>query len=247
MMEENNRKGPGVFYAVTGVATLVVAIIGATFAYFSATDTDDSTIQGSTAAAGGIELNVSAVTATGTNLIPLNVTIGEGTSDSVAQLSSALKATNTCVDNNGNNVCQIYKIEVSNLSTTSTVTVRGYLTLTGTKTTNLKWQLLDENYATSGAAPDYATITAQGTANAPITVGGNSIATVGGSVGTGKELSSNVMTASSNNTYYVMVWLEETGDAQETDDAAGTFTGSVTFNAVDANGNSTGVTASFSS
>ena len=36
MMEENNRKGPGVFYAVMGVATLVVAIIGATFAFFSA-------------------------------------------------------------------------------------------------------------------------------------------------------------------------------------------------------------------
>ena len=36
MMEENNRKGPGIFYAVVGVATLVVAIIGATFAYFSA-------------------------------------------------------------------------------------------------------------------------------------------------------------------------------------------------------------------
>ena len=35
-MEENNRKGTGVFYAVVGVATLVVAIIGATFAYFSA-------------------------------------------------------------------------------------------------------------------------------------------------------------------------------------------------------------------
>ena len=38
-MEENNRKGPGVFYAVMGVATLVVAIIGATFAYFSAAAT----------------------------------------------------------------------------------------------------------------------------------------------------------------------------------------------------------------
>ena len=35
-MDENNRKGPGIFYAVVGVATLVVAIIGATFAYFSA-------------------------------------------------------------------------------------------------------------------------------------------------------------------------------------------------------------------
>ena len=34
-MEDNNRKGPGVFYAVVGVATLGVAIIGATFAFFS--------------------------------------------------------------------------------------------------------------------------------------------------------------------------------------------------------------------
>ena len=37
MEERENRKGPGVFYAVIGVATLVVAIIGATFAYFSVT------------------------------------------------------------------------------------------------------------------------------------------------------------------------------------------------------------------
>lgn len=36
-MGEENRKGPGIFYAVIGVATLVVAIIGATFAYFTAT------------------------------------------------------------------------------------------------------------------------------------------------------------------------------------------------------------------
>ena len=31
-----NKSGQGIFYGVIGVATLVVAIIGATFAYFSA-------------------------------------------------------------------------------------------------------------------------------------------------------------------------------------------------------------------
>lgn len=36
MMEEN-KKGANTLYAVIGIATLVVAIIGATFAYFSAT------------------------------------------------------------------------------------------------------------------------------------------------------------------------------------------------------------------
>ena len=45
-MEENNRKGSGVFYAVVGVATLVVAIIGATFAFFSASATNDSDVTG---------------------------------------------------------------------------------------------------------------------------------------------------------------------------------------------------------
>ena len=39
-MENNNRNnGRGIFYGVIGVATLVVAIIGATFAYFSASVT----------------------------------------------------------------------------------------------------------------------------------------------------------------------------------------------------------------
>ena len=35
-MIEMENNGRGIFYGVIGVATLVVAIIGATFAYFSA-------------------------------------------------------------------------------------------------------------------------------------------------------------------------------------------------------------------
>ena len=37
MNEQKNNNGRGIFYGVIGVATLVVAIIGATFAYFTAT------------------------------------------------------------------------------------------------------------------------------------------------------------------------------------------------------------------
>ena len=36
-MNEQKNNGRGIFYGVIGVATLVVAIIGATFAYFTAT------------------------------------------------------------------------------------------------------------------------------------------------------------------------------------------------------------------
>ena len=243
-MEDNNRKGPGVFYAVVGVATLVVAIIGATFAFFSAADTDE-TITGSTAAAGGVDLVVEPVTVgTGTDMVPLNVILNNGASDKVDQLSPALK--NSCVDANSNNVCQIYKITLTNKSTTSTISVQGTLTLANieeTSTANLYWKLLDENY-TEGTAPDYSSNVQQGTAG-DITVGGNSIATVGGAVGTGTAKSTNVMLANAVETYYVMVWLEEMGNAQEEADASGKFQGTVYFTAVDAGGNATGITASF--
>ena len=251
-MEENNRKGPGIFYAVTGVATLVVAIIGATFAFFAASATDNTNITGDIASAGGVTVVAAPVTATGTDLVPLNVTANEGKNDegdfvdTVEQLEAALTADETCVDDNGNNVCQIYKITVKNLSTTSTITTRGYLTLAGTGSTNLKWQLLDSTYATDGAAPEYATIVPQDT-RGNLTVGGNSIATVGGAIGEGTAISSNVLGAEDDIEYYVMVWLEETGTEQQDEDAEGSFLGTVFFTAVDASGDETGITASFAS
>ena len=57
-MEE--RKKQGIFYATMGVATLIVAIIGATFAYFSATDESNNVIVGS-AATPGLEVTVTNV------------------------------------------------------------------------------------------------------------------------------------------------------------------------------------------
>ena len=57
-MENNN--GRGIFYGVMGVATLVVAIIGATFAFFSASNVDPNTttVQGQTATAASVTLSV---------------------------------------------------------------------------------------------------------------------------------------------------------------------------------------------
>jgi predicted ribosomally synthesized peptide with SipW-like signal peptide len=49
MNEQRKNNGRGIFYGVIGVATLVVAIIGATFAYFTATGNDNGTITGNMA------------------------------------------------------------------------------------------------------------------------------------------------------------------------------------------------------
>ena len=237
-----NKNGQGIFYGVIGVATLVVAIIGATFAYFSASATSNADITGTTAAAGGITLTVTPVTNTGSNLIPLNLVTGDTAGvDTVDQFADAIGSTKgaSCVDSNGNNVCQVYSITVTNSSTTSSVQVRGTLNLTGTNTKNMKWQLLTD--ATSTTRADYATVVAQDTVG-NITVGGNTGTT--GSAAASKTLG---FTSPDNSaTYYVLVWLEETGNPQEDKDASGSFTGTVTFNAVDASGNTSGVTASFS-
>ena len=237
---EENRKGPGVFYAVVGVATLVVAIIGATFAYFSASAANNEAITGNTAEAGGVELTITPVTTTGTNMLPLNLMDNTKATDPATgaadQFADALGATKgaSCKDSNGNNVCQVYSITVKNKSTTSTVQVRGTLNL-ATEATNMKWQLLETG--TSTARADFATVVDKGVTG-DVTVGGNTGAT-------GKAAASQSLAAEASATYYVLVWLEETGAAQETADASKSFTGTVTFNAVDASGKTSGLTASF--
>ena len=71
-MENENKKG--LFYGVIGVATLIVTIIGATFAYFSATVNPNSAINGNIASVGGLVLTVTGANGTDNyiNMIPVN-------------------------------------------------------------------------------------------------------------------------------------------------------------------------------
>lgn len=225
-MEENNRKGPGVFYAVVGVATLVVAIIGATFAFFSASATNNDTIVGGTATGNNIALAVmpiAPVTEAKTrteNMIPMLED----------DLQTGLTGTDgkSCIDANGNTVCQVYKVTVTNNGATA-VTLDATLNLatakgTGEGTgTNMKWQLI-ENATTEGTV---GAMKSQGTA----------------------ELFADNLSLSATNSkdYYIVVWLLETGSPQDSSDAGINYTGTVTVNAVGADGTTTsGLTASFS-
>ena len=302
---EDNKKGFNVLYLVLGVSTLVVAIIGATFAYFSARETNDTVITGNVAEAGGLVLSVTPVTeSTGTNIIPLNLIVDYTDEDltdeetgeviyeddgvtpkkkpkNVDQLASAMAATKKCVDDNGNNVCEVYRIEVTNTSATSTVQVRGTLNIAGTNTTNIYWSLLNADVTTGskdvprvdsegnpvngedgsqiidkvttytlndGERFDYSQNVLQGN-NGYLTVMGNT-------GGTGTEASNLRLTGSTagdnSEVFYVIVWLEEIGTAQEDYDASqagkqASYLGTVTFNAVDDLGRESGVTATFAS
>ena len=213
---EENRKGTGVFYAVVGVATLVVAIIGATFAYFSASATNDTDVTGSTAAGASLAIAISRESATGTekNMIPmLSTDLQKGVTGAADKGS--------CIDANGNTVCQVYKITVTNGSKDIGINVKGTMNLASTGK-NMKWQVLTD----STTVNTDATTVAQGT--------------------NGVIVANQALTASGTQDFYLVIWLDETNAAQDADDAGKTFTGTVTFNGVNSDGSSsTGITAKF--
>lgn len=120
-MNEQKNNGRGIFYGVIGVATLVVAIIGATFAYFTAT-AGNNVITGNMASI-NLNLNVSKVTnvdETKGGMIPMSNNMVE----------AAVEGDTVCVDDNGNAVCQIYKITITNDSSAGQF-VDGYVALLG--------------------------------------------------------------------------------------------------------------------
>lgn len=144
-MEENNRKGPGIFYAVVGVATLVVAIVGATFAYFTASGQSDNTITGQTTTTAGVTLAVTQEAPTGLlgntgRMVPL-------TSDLVETAF-----TKGCKDDNGYVACQVYKIVVTNSSQTEAVLSTTSLKLDASKVTDLRWQTMSDETTLTGIA-----------------------------------------------------------------------------------------------
>ena len=143
-MNENNKRG--IFYGVIGVATLMVAIIGATFAYFTATATNGANVITGNMATITFDLAVQKVThvdETKGGMIPMSNTMVEAAVLDTAQGNAGT----TCVDDNGNAVCQIYKVTVTNTGSAS-LFLDGYVTLTGgsgnptddnTSPTTMRW------------------------------------------------------------------------------------------------------------
>ncbi len=283
MMEEN-KKGANTLYAVIGIATLVVAIIGATFAYFSAT-AENAEIQGTTAEAGGLTIEAKQITDnTNNNIIPLNLITNqtlkpESTDqfvDSEDQFEKAM--TNKCKDSLGNNICTVYRVVVANQSKTATIQVQGKLNLSS-PTKNMYWTLInatttDEQVTTPGEDGQEGTTTTVYKLNTATAIenfvkvkqgiDGNMTYDPDKTVEIGEEPNKVTINdaksvsltgtdgGNSTATYYVLVWLEETGAEQQNDDASKvdavkTYTGNITFDAVDANGNKSGVTATFTS
>ena len=225
MEEKEKKSGTGFFYGVIGVATLVVAIIGATFAYFTATAEDTNTIQGEAANTGlSLEVTHLSTGAVG-GLIPLNT---KKKKKAVTGDTAATGDPKTCLDSNNNSICQIYSIKVINEGN-SIAAVTGTLDLQAvpyqgvdeeeeqeSSFANLKWQVLTDSTTVNPGATSYG-------------IGENPIA-------------SNVtLNAEGDQTFYVVIWIDNLNEAQNSADY-GHFNGSVAFNSADGSG----ISATFS-
>lgn len=223
-VEKKNNDGKGITFLTIAILTVVVAIAGSTFAFFQVTASNNNVIRGDSAYVSNaleLKVNLSSTNATG-KLVPQLASSGSG-DDVVNVLQKAVTGATgkgSCVDENGNTICKVYTITVTNKTTTKYY-VTGTLTLTAATMPNLKWA--KGTSATAGFSGTGTTYTKADTALA-----------------SNVELASN---ASVN--YYVVVWINETGEAQED---SGSFTGTVQFNGYSTSGTTvSGVTSTIRS
>ena len=138
----DNRKK--LIYLVIGVATLIVLISGATYAYFMASQINNNTINGD-AANLGLVLTVNKIT-------PNNNDVDTMVPQLERTLGTAINSTNNCVDSNNNVVCQVYKATITNASSVS-IKLNGTIAFRNiSNINNLKWKLLDDA-TTVGSGP----------------------------------------------------------------------------------------------
>lgn len=239
MME--NRKGNGIFLGIVSIATLIVAIIGATFAFFSATTQSEENAVNLQAYEYSLSMDVQQVGTFASGLIPMDpdgaVLDGEGhqiAGDNNTNLLYALNEAGKenparrCVDSNNLQVCAIYAVTITN-SAANPVTLVGQIKTTAnnpgvgenkTPFANLTYQEVD------GTPDDGFTL---GTVTAPLK---QEVATGEGDTGIAKIDSITVPGAKDGEdgtiTTYLVIFLDDNGEDQSSQMGA-SFAGQLVY------------------
>jgi len=151
-------KTKDIFFGIVAIATLIVAIIGATLAYFSITASSNEGAINATAAIVSIEYNDGQqVTAQADQLIPADFeSVVKKSYETyvrdAGEVENIEEATNRCIDSNGKQVCSAYRFTVtSDVERTITATLNNesngftYLSYALYDVTNKTWfELTDD-------------------------------------------------------------------------------------------------------
>lgn len=186
-------KTKGLFFGIILVITIVILVTGGTYAFFVA-NAQNASIVGTTYSSDfGIEaFEIKKATA----LIPVDDT----------DISKVIaKSSDKCIDNDGRELCSIYKIDVINKG--NSIELQGFIrTSNSTYTTeNLKYQVYNSNFA---AVTDVMTITH------------NSGDTVYFKKGE-QSYPINLADGTTNETkvsYYIVFWISEINEPQDDQD-----------------------------
>ena len=202
MENKKNNDDKGISLVLVGILTIVVAIAGSTYAFFSVSNTANG-ISGSSA------YNSSALTVLVSQKTPTSSTANNA-KKLVPQLgtyiNTAVNTTYNCLDGNGNLVCKVYEVKVTN-ATTTPFYITGTMVLTATSMPNLKW-----SKSTAVASGFNTTGYTSATTNVLDPTKGSAESTT-------------LLAANGSVTFYLVFWINEINDAQ-TD--SGTFTASIT-------------------
>lgn len=134
----NNHRGNDIFLAVIGVTTLIVAVIGATFAYFSANarSENDAIQVESTVLELGYDDDKRGLK---TDLIPAADNIA------IAGANRLGKGGKQCIDDYGSQICGVYVFTVGNPNPGTAQTIYGTLNVVTNEFQNLYFAIYEGN------------------------------------------------------------------------------------------------------
>ena len=256
-----NKRGNEIFLGVVGVATLLVAIIGATFAYFTASAQSENEIinTASTKLVIGYWDNADEL---GTDMIPTTLDIAHYsvfTKDWVDRKpgfknsdDEDINGQGLCNDEEGNEICGVYEFAVGNATQTN-MTLSGSIVAVKNQFRNIKYAIYDEE-GTKVAEANFPT-EGQGGEDGVVIEGldeiflqGSALASTGEDfdeddpttyvkIGAdGNALGENEKIAANVRNYKMIIWVDEINSDQTEADSGKILTATVKFKTAGATG-----------
>ena len=219
---DNNKRNSEIFLGIVGVATLIVAIIGASFSYFVASASSAESAVDLTAYEFNSSLSLQPIYASDAKMIPIDPMgiVENADSPNNTNLAYALNVAKKCTDDHGFKVCALYEITLTN-NAPEAVTLQGTIvTEEATTFENLMYRPVTksgESYTIGSNATSLSTV-----ANGSINIGEITVQPNGGTA-----------------TVYALIYLNETGLEEEPQNAemGATYKGRFVFTSTAANGN----------
>lgn len=242
-MEREDKRG--VFFGVIGVLTLIVAIIGASFAYFSINASSKQDAVNVSAA------SVKIVYTEGENIAIENLipstretavkTLTRGLAGTTHEVGGSQVPYTTCKDDNNYTTCGYYDFSLTNNSENA-VKVKAYVTPTQLTEgqigfSNLNFILYDRTSASGDSDLGDEVFTGQVPYNADdktYNVSGFSL------LGTDMNTTVDLAGGGASKNYRLFVWLNEAGEYNNAEQGA-IFKGTIHVDLPGSNGNITGV------